>query len=50
MTLSNDASMNKFFEEMTNSLDMTFKKYENCIIMWDFNIDMGKPHLRPILN
>ena len=35
--------MNKFFEEMTTSLDMALKKYENCIIMEDFYIDMDKP-------
>ena len=35
--------MNKFFEETTMSLDMALKKYENCIIMGDFNIDMDKP-------
>ena len=35
--------MNRFFEEMTTSLDIFLKKYENCIIMGDFNIDMDKP-------
>ena len=39
----NDSNMNKVFEEMTTSLDMAFKKYENCIIMGNFNIDMNKP-------
>ena len=34
--------MNKFFEEMTTSLDMTPKKYENCIIKGDFNTDMDE--------
>ena len=38
-----DSNMNKFFEEMTTSLDMALKKYENCIIMGNFNIDMDKP-------
>ena len=29
----NDSNINKSFEEMTISLDMALKKYENCIIM-----------------
>ena len=41
----NDSNVNKFFEEMTISLDMVFKKYKNCIIMGDFNIHMDKPYL-----
>ena len=40
--LPNDSNMNKFFEEMTTSLDMALQKYGNCIIMGDFNIDMDK--------
>ena len=28
---------------MTTSLDMALKKYGNCIIMADFNIDMDEP-------
>ena len=39
----NDSNMNMFFEEMSPSLDMALKKYENCINMGDFNIDMDKP-------
>ena len=40
---SNYPNIIEFFEEMTTSLDMALKKYENCIIMGDFNIDMDKP-------
>ena len=30
----------KFFEEMVIFIDIALKKYENCIIIGDFNIDM----------
>ena len=38
-----DSNINMLFEEMSPSLDMALKKYENCINMGDFNIDMDKP-------
>ena len=42
--LPNNSNVNSFFDEMTTLLDMALKKYENCIIMGDFNIDTDKPY------
>ena len=39
----NDSNMNWLFEEMTTSLDMALKKYDNRFIMTDFDIDMDEP-------
>ena len=43
----NDSNMNTLFEDMTTSPDMALKRYENCIIMGYFNIDMDKPDSLP---
>lgn len=37
----------KFFEEMVTFIDIALKKYENCIIIGDFTIDMDNPDSLP---
>ena len=39
----NHSNMKAFFEKMTTCFDMALKKYENCIIMRDFKVDMDNP-------